>query len=198
MGEPARSPAVLSEFADSTCRSLMAVCSDFERRAIRDESWPGGSGGSGVLDSIVRCVGATEFFVFSRVPTLVDKHVNESANRMLSALYKQQASKMDSSWKSTVSAARDYLGIDIAAISPYDRVMAYVEVRNAAMHGNGALTKRQVRDAGVLGKLHSIGVNVRQGQLEVLPENLPRAARDCRALVVGVDGKTWSAPSRWL
>lgn len=197
MGGSAPAPAVLSGFADNTCRSLMAVCSDFEKQTYVASSAGWTASGQRVLDYIVRCVGVTEFFVFSRVLAVVDEHVAQSDNRMLSALYKQQASKIDSSWQSVVGAARDYLEIDLATIESYDRIMAYIEVRNAAMHGNGALTRRQARDVGVLKKLDSIGVRVRQGLLEMEAEILPRAARDCRSFVVGVDGSTWTSPSRW-
>lgn len=198
MGQRPPAFSLVSELADSTCRSLMNVCSDFERgQYILGAPLPTGNDPR-VLESIARCIVATEFFVFSRVLEMVDEYVTKSENRILSALYKQQATKIDSSWQSTINAARDYLDLDILAIAPYDRLMAYVEVRNAVMHGNGSLTRRQLRDTNVIKKLELIHVRVLQGRLEAEPRRLLNAARDCRSFVVGLDGITWSPPPmRW-
>lgn len=194
--QPYSQSSILSEFADTTCRSLAIVCAEFERETLIGSGISKRSRRSRLLDGIARCIGITEYFVFGRIVELVERHVEESGNRMLAALYKQHASKLDNSWQSIVMAADDYLGLTIKGMAQYDQVMAYVEVRNAAMHGNGSLTRRQARDPSVREKIGSIGVRVIQGRLEVEDSHLLLASRDCRSLTTELDGKTWSAGQR--
>lgn len=183
------SESILSQTADAACRSFMSGAAEHERRftlnAPRDQ----------VFDAIVRIVGATEFFVFTRVIERVDVHVTNLNDRMLTALYKKEAPNIDKTWRNVVTTAVDLLDISISQCASYGDVMGYVELRNAAMHGRGSLTRRQAKDTAVDSKLRTIGVSVSDRNL-ILPNSIVRdAAMHCRHFVMSVDEITWTAPA---
>ena len=176
--------SILSDEADQTCRALMSASANWERAQVE------GFDGQNPMPSVAQIVGIVEFFTFGRVVQCVDAHVASTSNAMLTALYKQ-AQSIDRTWKSVQSAADDFLGMGLERSRGFSTIMGYVEVRNAAMHGNGKLTRRQIRDQSVIRKLAEVGVEVDGHQLRLPIDIVNASARSGCAFVTHLDSISW-------
>ena len=191
MDEVARpfSGSVLSEEADAAYRQCMRVAAQLEQSQhdlITASMTPSR------LTATVDCVSICENFIHSRVREIADRHVENVNDPMLLVLYRQ-SKPIDSSWQSVRDTGRSYLKFDLYAISEWATFAGLIEVRNAALHGAGSLTRQQLKkEEEVIRKISAAGFGIHSR--EVVPGDATPldVAKRCGAMILAVDELTWS------
>jgi hypothetical protein len=183
------SRTVLSSEGDTALRRCMRVAAELDRGQPRT-----------LLPLIVRsplaatvdCVSICENFVHGRVRSIIDRHVDGMNDIVLATMYKQ-AKSIDSSWTSVRDAAKNYLGFDLFSLEEYPPFAGLIEVRNAALHGGGALTAQQrKREDETVRKIKRAGFDLRGIEIDPPGGSALPVARMCGRMITAVDFKTWS------
>lgn len=188
------SSLTLSAAADYSCRSVMQHAAHAERVLSLDPKLA-----EEELDhqqilrnAVVGMVVSVETFTFARVASCVQREVDQLNSVLTTKLYERISKNIDKSWDSIRGASLELLGINLSSVSLWRHMMAYVEVRNSAVHANGLLTRRQVNDSKIPPMLKLIDVTNKQQRLLLRQVNVLAAAKVSRTFIVEVDALTWA------
>ena len=99
-------------------------------------------------------------------------------------------SRAEGAWKSHVAAWKTWHGLNVGDAPAYERLGAFIEARNAVMHGVGQLTRLQTqRDGGarVIQKLGSVGIVLNGTRLVIVPSVLQTCAATAKEYVLWLD-----------
>lgn len=92
-------------------------------------------------------------------------------------------------WPGRQRAAKRWFAVDSSGITPYSELLAFVEARNAIIHGLGRLTRKQSADGGkaVLQKLATVGISEAGGVLSIDAAAVRSCAIAARAAIQWFD-----------
>lgn len=101
------------------------------------------------------------------------------------------------SWKSREKLWAEHHPMHLNEFAEWDKLLGYVEFRNAVQHGLGSLTERQLgrHKAEVLRQIDAAGIERSGGSLFVTREHVENCERTCRNFIdwVGLESKRFSA-----
>lgn len=150
--------------------------------------------GSGALpleySAVVTMISIAEGFFAATLRTKVEDAF-DATTRLMHDMRRDAAKNMDTSWDGRLSSAKRWFGMDHSAEESVKFMLAFVEARNAVVHGVGALTRRQNADGGVqvTGQLAEVGVVVSGGVVAVDSEAVERCAMSCVRAVRWLDAE---------
>jgi hypothetical protein len=172
---------VLSEMAEATIGDIRLVVVEFQRaQAVVRDNPPGRIPGHGptatqraaqlALANVVSCAELFSAEELRSLPRVVEHDV--------------------SSWPRQQLAWQKHGSLDLESLASYAAVRGFNEVRNAALHGRGRLTPRQV-EGNLAGQvqvwLAAAGARVVRGEVRVGEEDIVRCADSCCEFVRQVD-----------
>lgn len=91
------------------------------------------------------------------------------------------------SWEARRRSFRRHHGLNLRQCDAHEEVMATTEVRNAIAHGLGRLTARQVTSGETLSNLRRISVDVVDGRVRLVADDVANAVAYCRRFISAVD-----------
>jgi hypothetical protein len=100
--------------------------------------------------------------------------------------------RVESKWDERTQGWRRWFGIDYRLSPDFVALLAFVEARNAIVHGAGRLTRLQLssdRGVAVTAKLKAVGLEFSDGQLIVAPAAVERAAHSARNAIYWIDNQ---------
>jgi hypothetical protein len=106
------------------------------------------------------------------------------------SLWATGESRAEGTWDGQVGAWREWHGLDLEHGAGYRELRAFVEARNAIMHGLGRLTRKQLRKHGgreVIASLNQVGIGVSGGALSFPFSVLPHCAAVGRSFIEWMD-----------
>ncbi len=172
---------VQSERAEEAIADIRLVVLEFQRaQAVPADNPPGRVPGHGptvgqraaqlALANVVSCAELFSAEVLRSLPGVVENDV--------------------SSWAKQQLAWQTHAGLDLETLPSYPAVRGFNEMRNAALHGRGRLTPRQVK--GKLAEqveewLAAAGAKVLRGAVHVTEQDIVRCADACCVFVRQVD-----------
>jgi hypothetical protein len=166
----------------------MVVAANFERQTIPSEEVGAPSAiQPAVFLAVTHCLGETEGYVTSMATALVEGQVAGLEGPLITHWTNDYLNKLDS-WDNAFSAIKLITGLSPKSLPGWLSVDAYKEVRNAWVHGQGRLSRRQTRTrVAVERKLGTAGISVAGDEVRVLPDHVRAAALACRAFVTDLD-----------
>lgn len=116
--------------------------------------------------------------------------------RVLADVLADATRRIEARWSDRLALWRDWFGINASASADFNRVLAFVDARNAILHGRGSLTRQQLcNDAGrsVISKLASVGIPVNLGRLQIDRNAVALCARSANKAIVWLDDRLAAA-----
>lgn len=153
-----------------------------------------GSGNS----AIVRIVATAEHFCTEKTKKRLQATLPANTEMQSAALAAVER-QVDTSWPSRRDAWKRWYGIETGQASPISRFMAFVEARNAVMHGGGHLTGHQLKGDGgaaVRKLLANIHLGLQNDRLHIRETNVRECAVVSRSMVRWLDRQLDAAPDR--
>lgn len=167
---------------------------DDRRRRHSRMQVPRGSGQHQLVSTtVVHLISIIEAFVRDTLMARAEVEI-DADHRMQAALWKKASPEADGGWDRQADAFKQWLGIPMKNEQSYKDVRAFVEARNAIVHGLGELTKKQLgQDDGVEVRraLASVGIAVNTRRLALPPTTPQRVARSSLTLVEWLDRSAW-------
>jgi len=114
------------------------------------------------------------------------------------SLWDNAEKRAEGSWDAQVDAWREWHGLNLSdAGADYASLRAFVEARNAIMHGLGRLTRKQLRKNGgrdVIAALGRVGISVSGATLSLPETVLLQCAAVARSFIEWLDIKIQGLP----
>jgi hypothetical protein len=107
-------------------------------------------------------------------------------------IWTRAETQAEGAWKEHIAAWKKWHGLNLREAPGFAALMAFVEARNAIMHGLGQLTKRQMRRDGgreVISKLSSVGIPVIARRLSIDDPVVDNCADTVRSYIHWLDLK---------
>lgn len=165
--------------AENTLRNIVAVFEATERN------------GTVPRYAIVHTVGLAEGYIDTVLRSLISaSDITHSA--LGSVMYSELQELMHRSWDERTRWLRRGFGIGIEGTKAQEEFMTLVELRNALVHGSGALTPRQSRKVEAVVDLEHklqrlLDVGVGKDSFRFGPTTASRTARVARSFVLAID-----------
>jgi hypothetical protein len=150
---------------------------------------------SGALAAVTSMVSVVETFtirVTSKKLRLSLKDQPRVAADALAEIEKQ----VDRSWADRAKGWRVWYNINAYEFAPFIAFISFVEARNAAMHGDGRLTAKQLANDGgqaVITQLQQVGIRTIAGKLELDPKCVKTCADACCGFTLWIDERISNA-----
>jgi hypothetical protein len=148
--------------------------------------------------ALVAMIAAVEEFLVERLKTIVIGS-GSGDDLIVSESLELTVAKVDSSWPARVNAVKRWFSLDLRANPDFESFEKFIQVRNAIVHGNGSLTRRQLgKDggAGLKGRLTTIGLSHDGNRLNVTDQVIDRCVTTCVNVLHLVDRHTKSSVPR--
>jgi hypothetical protein len=147
----------------------------------------------------VRLVSITEAFTAARLVELMSAQVPGTMSPPLADLYAREEISATSGWADMARRYKAWASkIELKNCDSHGTVLTLSEVRNAILHGLGALTKRQQRDPNlpkIVAEMKALGVDVSPNhELWVSTSTLTIAVRELRSFMESLDSKVNAIP----
>lgn len=144
--------------------------------------------------AVVTTVSIAEGFFATTLRTRIEDAF-DATTRLMHDARRDAAKSVDSTWDGRLKSARRWFGIDHSAEDCVQSMLAFVEARNAVVHGVGSLTRRQMADGGrdVVAKLALVGISVRVGVIDIDRAAVELCAHNCADAVRWLDGENRTA-----
>lgn len=134
--------------------------------------------------TLIRLLSITEAFASDVLSREVDQAVATTHNATATKIADEAVIRGTSTWRDQKRSFKDWLEID----EDWKAVERLAEARNAAAHGLGKLTRRQMRnEQGVKAKLQAAGISVNDNRLVLSDQSLAVAAAACRDFIERLD-----------
>jgi hypothetical protein len=105
-------------------------------------------------------------------------------------MWREAHERAEGNWSIHLEAWKKWHGVVCTASPHYEALMAFVDARNAIMHGLGRLTRRQLgKDGGktTINRLATVGIGVRAGRVVLTHAAVRSCAETCRDYVEWLD-----------
>lgn len=188
-------PSEDAELAAATAMEVLAqyrlalVLAPSESRPRLTQSWSVAGGHSSSYGAIVSIATVVEQFVVAASRKRLRRTLGESPRLAAEALAEFDK-RIESRWDERTQGWRRWYGIDYRLNADFVGVLAFVEARNAIVHGAGRLTRQQLGSDGgasVVAKLKTVGVEISNGRIVVTASAVEKAARCARAAIYWID-----------
>ena len=167
---------VVSEFAEEYQRLAMTTLaigdmlepSQIETRRLGDD-YAGLSSATIRNMVLAQLVAIAEDFSRQTLLQCSLPHV-ELSHPLLRDIWRRAETQAEGAWEGHTRAWKDWHNVSFKNVPAYERLQAFIEARNAIMHGLGQLTKRQTQNDGgrrVIGMLGSVGIAVNGVHLSI-------------------------------
>jgi hypothetical protein len=104
--------------------------------------------------------------LITTIGTIVEAHTSRVLEELLlmsevshtrtgSILLEEARDKLDATWESRADTLKNHFDVEYKGTGPYQDLLIVVNARNAVVHGDGHLTRRQLRNVNQLQKLRS-------------------------------------------
>lgn len=138
--------------------------------------------------TLVGMIAEVESFCVSRTTERIKSELGKDSALARDATREVERG-IEGSWQQRIHSWKRWYGV-VAARSDFDKTLAFVEARNAIVHGSGHLTRRQLgNDAGrsVINQLRANGVKVQNGRIILTDDNLSACAVASRESIFWFD-----------
>jgi len=195
---------VESEAAERTRSSIMRTLAHFreanqskpeptnERMGTASIELPQVSAALAAVTSMVSVVETFTMQITSEKLRLSFKDQPRVAADALAEIEKQ----VDRSWADRARGWRVWYDINAYEFAPFIAFISFVEARNAAMHGDGRLTAKQLANDGgraVITRLQQVGIRTVAGKLELDPKCVKTCADACCGFTLWIDERISNA-----
>lgn len=189
------SPSEAAELAAGAAMEILAqyrlalVVAASESRPRLVHSWSVAGGQSLSYGAIVSIASVVEQFAVAASRKRLRRTLGESPRLAADALAEFDK-RMESRWDERTQGWRRWYGIDYRLNADFVDVLAFVEARNAIVHGGGHLTRHQLGSDGaaaIVARLKAVGVEVSNGRVVVTPSAVEKAARCARGAIYWAD-----------
>ena len=189
------SPSEAAELAAGAAMEILAqyrlalVLAPSESRPRLTQSWSVAGGHSSSYGAIVSIATVVEQFVVAASRKRLRRTLGESPRLAAEALAEFDK-RIESRWDERTQGWRRWYGIDYRLNADFVDVLAFVEARNAIVHGGGHLTRQQLGSDGaaaIVARLKAVGVEVSNGRVVVTASAVEKAARCARGAIYWID-----------
>lgn len=144
--------------------------------------------------TLVRLLSITESFASTLLLREVDKAAARARSSSIDSVWEDAAIRGTSSWKEQQGSYRNWLGVN----EDWKVVERLAEARNAAAHGLGTLTRRQLRRKdSIRDKLRQAEIRLDGIRIVLSDKALAAAATDCRELIHRLDLAVQNRPPQY-
>jgi hypothetical protein len=117
------------------------------------------------------------------------------ADTRVSALWDSHVDRETDTWEQRIATWRLIHSISIPSSPRYDVLFAFIQARNAIVHGLGSLTRKQLRDrTKSVARLRAARISVSGTQLVLNDSHVEQCADAVRRLIRWLDDAATSVP----
>lgn len=128
--------------------------------------WSGRDAGG----AIVHMVASVEYCSHAQLLRAIERHL-PSGSSLVRELWRQAESTVATTWANQLNSWKNYFDIDLWKSVNFEGFFAFIDVRNAMLHGLGTLSPRQLRsreeEQVVRRRLVAAGIPVLGGRLRL-------------------------------
>jgi hypothetical protein len=138
---------------------------------------------------VVRSVSITEAYIDGLFSELMEEQVPNPSDFLLRIMAKiEDIATTD--WAKRHEHYSELYELQLTACTTWPLVDAAIDIRNAILHGLGALTARLRRKRGLMQAVHPLGASVGGGRIHLSEESPRRVSNACRELILDLDDRT--------
>jgi hypothetical protein len=141
---------------------------------------------SRVEDALVRLIAIAEEFTHGLLIEVTNLHL--PSDPRVAALWDKHVDRETDTWEQRMATWRLMHGLAIQTSPRYDALLAFIEARNAVVHGLGSLTRKQLRTRNrSVDRLRAARIAVSGDRLILGEEDVAACADSVRTLVRWLD-----------
>jgi hypothetical protein len=147
--------------------------------------------------TLVRLVSIAEAFVATQLASRLEGELPGPRKRLVESIFVNAEDRALATWPNLKEHYQNWIGIKFSDSSPlWLQLDAFINGRNAIMHGLGELTRRQARKnlPQLETNLRSVGLIVHGGRITIPTNALQTASRVCRDFIHWLDTELQGRP----
>jgi hypothetical protein len=144
-----------------------------------------------VEDAIARLLSITEEFTFGLLIEVTERQL--PANRVVDVLWEAHIDRATETWNQRMGAWNELHEVSFSSgFSGYDRLLGFIEARNAIVHGLGRLTRKQTHTVkarrATVGRLKAARIDVVGARLTLNIDHVTGCGETVRGFIYWLDG----------
>jgi hypothetical protein len=144
-------------------------------------------------DALTRVVSIADEFTFGLFIEVAEARL--PVDPRVEVLWERYVERDADTWTQRFGAWENLHRVPIKTFPRYDRLLGFIDARNAIVHGLGSLTRKQLKTRHkVTGHLKSAGIGLSGTRLVLAPQHVRDCAAVVRGLIEWLDGEAAVAP----
>jgi len=145
-----------------------------------------------IEDALTRFVSIADEFTLGLLIDLTESKLPNDAR--VAILWERYEERYTDSWEQRFASFEGLHKIVVHTFPRYSPLMAYIEARNAIVHGLGSLTRKQLKKPGrIVGKLRTARINMSGNRLLLTADDAVQCALVIRELIEWLDDQAAAA-----